>query len=277
MKPTQNFFQLPDRQELFYRIYGPARPVGVLIIIHGLGEHSGRYDDFANFLSGQGWRIYLYDQRGHGKTPGIRSYVEAFDILVEDLHSFVEFVAGQEGRRKPFLLGHSFGAQVVINYLTKYPSEVRGVMLSSPNIRLAMAVPWLKRFLGKWASCVLPSLSVPNDINPQWISHDKKVIQEYRDDPLVLNRITLRLGNELLQNLEVIPPMAAKIKTPIFLFQGSADKVTSPEGTREFYQQIPGKDKQLKIYPGFFHETLNERGRKQVYADVAHWLEKRVG
>jgi len=277
MKTNQDFFLLPDRQELFYRTLGPARPKGVLIILHGLGEHSGRYDDFAQFLAEAGWRIYLYDQRGHGKTPGIRSFVEAFDVLVDDLHHFVDFVAGREGRRKPFLLGHSFGGQVVVNYLAKYPSEVRGVILSSPNIRLAMGVPWLKRFLGRWVSCVLPSLSVPNDINPQWISHDKKVVQEYQEDPLVQNRITLRLGNELLENLDKVPQLAPKIKTPILLFQGSADKVTCPEGTKEFFQKISTKDKQLKIYPGFYHETLNESGRKQVYQDVAKWLEKRAG
>ena len=277
MKTTQDFFQLPDRQELFYRVYGPTRAKGILIILHGLGEHSGRYQDFAEFLAEAGWKTYLYDQRGHGKTPGIRSFVETFDILVEDLHQFVTFVTAQEGRRKPFLLGHSFGGQVVINYLTKYPSEVRGVILSSPNIRLAMTVPWIKKFLGKWVACILPGLSIPNDINPRWISHDKKIVQAYQEDPLVQNRITLRLGSELLENLEKVPPMASKIKTPILLFQGSADKVTCPDGTKEFYQKIPGKDKELKIYPGFFHETLNEQGKKQVYHDVAKWLEKRAG
>jgi alpha-beta hydrolase superfamily lysophospholipase len=136
-------------------------------------------------------------------------------------------------------------------------------------------VPWLKKFLGKWVSCLLPSLSVPNDIDPKWISHDKKVVERYMEDPLVQNRITLRLGSELLENLEAVPELAPKIKIPVLLFQGDADRVTCPEGTREFYQKIPGKDKQLKIYPGFFHETLNERGRKQVYQDVAHWLEAR--
>jgi alpha-beta hydrolase superfamily lysophospholipase len=277
LKPTQDFLRLSDRQELFYRVYGPSRPKGVLIILHGLGEHSGRYDDFAKFISGTGWKVYLYDQRGHGKTPGLRSYVESFHVLVDDLHQFVEFVTTQESRRKPFLMGHSFGGQVVINYLTQYPAEVRGVILSSPNIRLAMAVPWIKKFLGRWVSCLLPSFSVPNDINPRWISHDKKIVQAYQDDPLVQNRITLRLGNELLSNLEKVPGLAPKIKTPILLFQGSADKVTCPDGTKEFYQKIPGKDKELKIYPGFFHETLNEQGRKQVYHDVAKWLEKRVG
>lgn len=277
MKPSQDFFRLPDGQELFFRVYGPARSKGLLIIIHGLGEHIGRYQDFAGFLSEKGWRIYLYDQRGHGKTPGIRSFVDSFDVLVDDLHRFIKFVGAEEKRQKPFLMGHSFGGQVVVNYLAKYPSEVQGAILSSPNIRLAMEVPWLKKFLGRWASCLLPSLSIPNDLNPEWISHDKKVVQAYQEDPLVQNRITLRLGAELLKNLETVPELASKIKIPILLFQGSEDKITCPEGTKNFYQKISGKDKQLKIYPGLFHETLNERGKKQVYQDVAHWLEKRAG
>lgn len=275
MKYSQDFFQRPDRQELFYRCYGSGRGKGSLVIVHGLGEHSGRYDEFAKFLSARGWRVYCYDQRGHGKTPGIRSYVENFEVLVEDLRAFIAFVTARENRKKPFLMGHSFGGQVVINYLAQYPSEVRGAVLSAPNIQLAMKVPWLKRTLGRLVSSFLPSLSVPNDIDPKWISRDRKVVQQYQEDPLVQNRVTLSLGSELLENLDKVPSLAPKIKTPILLFQGSADRVTDPEGTKLFFQKIPIKDKKLKIYPGFFHEALNEQGKQQVYRDVARWLGER--
>jgi alpha-beta hydrolase superfamily lysophospholipase len=275
-KTFNNFLRFKDGQEIFYWGMKAPRQKGVLVIVHGLGEHSGRYLNFVEFLVKQGWTVYLYDQRGHGKTPGLRSYVENFEELVEDLYQFIHFVSEQEGGEKPFLLGHSFGGQVVINLLAKHPRVVPGVILSSPNIKLAMDVPWLKRFLGRWVSYIIPSFSIPNDIKPKWISHDPKVVHEYEKDRLVQNRITVRLGNEILENLNKVPELAEKIKIPIFLFHGSEDLVTCPKGTEEFFERMKHKDRQLKIYPGFFHETLNEKGKEEVYHDVANWLEERV-
>ncbi len=269
----QKFIRCPDGQEIFYWGITPKNPYGTLIILHGLGEHSGRYDDFANFLASNHWAVRLYDQRGHGKTPGIRAYVENFETLVDDLDFIVDQVHEESGS-KPYLLGHSFGGQVAINFLAKHAKKLSGAILSSPNIRLAMQVFWLKRFLGKYLSMVLPSLSIPNDIDPRLISHDKKVVAKYSADPLVAKKITLRLGDELLQNLEMVPELAAQIRLPLMIFHGSEDGITSVQGSKEFYQNLGSKDKTLKIYDGFFHETLNEIGRKEVYQNVIDWLKK---
>lgn len=271
-----DFLTLPDGQELFFRTVGPQNPKGVLILIHGLGEHSGRYHEFSQYLARHGWRVYLYDQRGHGKTPGLRAYVDTFGDLVEDLLTFIKHVKNQEPGKKLFLMGHSFGGQVAINFLAQHPREVKGAILSSPNIRLALQVPWIKRVLGRLVSNLLPSLSVPNDINPKDISHDQNVVRAYINDRLVYNKITIRLGAELLENLEHVMELAHKIKTPCLIFHGSADKVTSPEGSKDFFNNLHLKDRKLKIYPGFFHETLNEMGKERVYDDVHTWLEKRI-
>ena len=272
----KDFLTTSDRQEIYYWAMNPPKAHGSLVILHGLGEHSGRYKNFAKFLAKKGWAVYLYDQRGHGRTPGLRSYVESFDTLIEDLDQFIHFVRSQNKNRKPFLLGHSFGGQVAINYLARYGKNIEGAVLSSPNIQLAMRVPFLKRFFGKWISRVLPSLSIPNDIKAEWISHDKQVVEEYEKDQLIQHKITLRLGNEILENLENIFDLAPKIKMPVFFFHGSADKVTCPKGTEKFFNSIPSKDRELKIYPDFYHETLNEKGKEKVFADVVDWLEERA-
>jgi len=273
---TQNFFSLSDGQELFYQVFRPSKPKGCLVIIHGLGEHCGRYKGFCRYLAKKGWVTYTYDQRGHGKTPGLRSYVDDFQNLVDDLQDFITFVKKSEKRLKLFLLGHSFGGQVAINFLAQFPKLVHGALLSSPNIRLALRVPWLKRCLGKWVSILLPSLTIPNDVNPDYISHDHKVIEAYSEDRLVQRKISLRLGAELLDNLEEIEELAPHINTPCFLFHGSEDKITNPLGTEEFFQNISSKDRQLKIYPGFYHETLNEIGKERVYRDITQWLSDRI-
>jgi len=267
----QKFIECPDGQEIYYWGIAPKRAKGTVVLVHGLGEHSGRYRDFAEFLVSKGWEVRLYDQRGHGKTPGIRSYVEHFQDLVDDLGKVIQ-TAREDTGKKPFLLAHSFGGQVAINYLAGHGKEVQGAILSSPNIQLAMKVFWLKRFFGKYLSKVLPSVSIPNDVNPKLISHDPKVVEEYQRDPLVQSRITLRLGDELLENLDKVPAMARQMKLPILIFHGSADGITSVEGSKKFFQNVPSKDKSLKIYPDFFHETLNEIGRKEVYQDVLDWL-----
>lgn len=272
----QKFLTCSDGQEIFYWGYSPKNSKGTVVLVHGLGEHSGRYQHFAKYLVNHGWAIHLYDQRGHGKTPGIRSYVESFQDLISDLSMVLSRVEEDTGK-KPFLMGHSFGGQVAINFLAKHSKMVAGAILSSPNIQLAMKVFWLKRVLGKYLSIVLPSLSVPNDIDPKLISHDPLVIENYKKDPLVQSRITLRLGDQLLENLDNVPALAKKIKCPVLIFHGSDDGVTCVKGSQEFYKNLKVKDKTLKIYPEFFHETLNEIGREEVYQDVLTWLDQHHG
>ncbi len=273
---TQNFFPLKDGNELFFRTYHPAKAKGVIIVVHGMGEHSGRYDHFARYLADHGWTLYLYDLRGHGKSPGIRVFIEKFQDYIEDLYQFIRMIQKKEAEERIFLLGHSFGAQICINFLSQHPREVKGAILSSPNIRLALKVPKLKQTLGQVLSNFLPSLSVANDIDPKAISHDQAVVDKYREDKLVQDKITLRLGSEMLKNLDQIFHLAPKIKTPCLVFHGSGDRITSPQATEEFFEYMTVKDRELKIYPGFLHETLNEIGKERVYEDIARWLNLRV-
>lgn len=275
VKIEQNFFLVNDGQELFYRHFQISKPKGTVVLVHGIGEHCSRYDDFSNFLASQGFEVYLYDQRGHGKTPGLRSYAESISALVNDLFEFAKWVKGKINHQNFYLMGHSFGGQVAVNFLSAHPKLFKGAILSSPNIELAMEVPWLKRFLGSLISQVLPSLSIPNDVNPKLLSHDPEIVQAYQKDRLVQRKITLRLGNEILENLKLMPALAEDVKVPIFIFHGSEDKITSPQGSKNFYDLLKVKDRIFKLYRGFFHETLNEVGKKEVYQDVVDWLNKR--
>jgi alpha-beta hydrolase superfamily lysophospholipase len=202
--------------------------------------------------------------------------VDRFQDLVDDLHYFMEHVSRNGRTAQPYVMGHSFGGQVVINFLAQHPKEVPGAVLSSPNIKLVTDVPWLKRTLGKMASRAVPYLRVPNEVNPEMISHDIEIVRKYRGDKLVQNKITLRLGAELLDNLDNIMELAPKIKTPCLIFHGGGDRITSPEASENFFKKMKVRDREMKIYPGFYHETLNEIGKERVYQDVATWLSGRI-
>lgn len=276
LQEEKDFFLARDGQELYYTVTHPKRAKGVILLLHGMAEHSGRYTAFANFLAESGWMVYRYDQRGHGRTPGLRCYVENLDILVEDLEEVLHWIKTKHPRKKLFLLGHSFGGQVSLNFLAAHPKMVQGAILSSPNIALAMKVPWITKVVGQFASKFLPSFHIPNDVDPKWVSRDPKVVKAYQEDRLVEDKISLRLGAEVLKNLEELPAKAKKIRTPVLFFQGSGDKITCPQATQDFFEHVSAKDRHLKIYPGFYHETLNELGKAEVYQDVLHWLEERV-
>lgn len=270
----ERFIPMPDGQEIYCRISGPKNSKAPIVLAHGLGEHCGRYEEFSEFLNEKGYQVYCYDHRGHGKSTGIRSYSERFSELYEDLSSLVSFVEKDSGKKKPYLLAHSFGGQVAVNFLARYPKKVRAAVLSAPNLKLAMELGFLKKHLGRLFSYLLPTFAIANEVDPQAISRDPKVVEAYRKDPLIEKNITLRLGAMILDNLEEVLSLAPKVKVPCFLFHGDADKVVSLEGTKTFYKGLKIKDKTLKIYPGFYHECLNDLGKEKVYQDVVTWLEK---
>lgn len=272
----EGFFKAKDQTELFYYSLRAKEPKGTLVVVHGLDEHSGRYRHFAEYLTGQGWQIYLYDQRGHGRSKGLRGYAEGMQQLAEDLHVFVEWVKKQEKTDKVFVLGHSFGGQVTINYLADYAPELRGAVLSAPNVQLALPVSPLKKSVGRFLSNFLPTLRIANDVKPEYVSRDPEVVRDYCNDPFLQQKISLRLGAAILDNLDEIIDLATKIKLPCLVLHGSEDKITAKEGSETFFKKLSSKDKKLKIYSKFYHEILNEPEKLEVYQDICHWLQERL-
>lgn len=266
----------PDGVELAYTSLVPPKPKGTVVILHGLGEHSARYLDFARFLNRHGWTVYFYDQRGHGKSGGPRMYADDIGQLAEDLGAFLSWVAKKNPGSPLFLFAHSFGAQVAANYLAGGAQELDGAVFSAPNLKVAVPIFFLKRLAAKALTTVLPRLLVANDIPPEYISRDPQVVEHYKRDPLIQDKISVQLGTKLLDNVDRISELAPLIKLPVFFLHGSADKITSPEGSREFYDRLGSADKSYKSYRGFFHELINEPGKEEVYNDVEHWLEKRA-
>lgn len=272
----ESYFKAHDHHRLYYRSYPAKRPKGVLLFVHGLNEHSGRYSHPVKYFSERDYTLYLFDHRGHGKSDGLRSFVDNFDTYLKDLHHFTQMVAEAEKGKKLFMIGHSMGGQVVINYVEKYKNPLTGFLTSSANIETAVRIPWLKKKFCLALAQFAPRLSVTNEIDPKWISRDKEVVREYKKDPLVSKKITLKLAAEIIENQKGILKLADAIRLPALIMHAGDDHICKAEGSKKFFRKLASSDKALKIYDGFYHELFNEIGKEKVFADMDHWLEKHL-
>jgi acylglycerol lipase len=257
---------------LYYQAWRVAQPKKVLVFVHGLGEHSGRYQHPVSYFTGHGYTCYAYDHQGHGCSEGQRAYVSTFRGYISDLMKFLKFVSEKEKNKEIILIGHSMGGQIVLNYGAQY-SDVVGIIVSSPNVKVAN-VPVAKVMAAKIMTWLAPRLPLANEVDPTKLSHDPKVVEAYVNDPLVYRKITVRLAAEILTNQEKMDTVARDFRVPCLLMHGGDDEVCDPNGTEQFFQNILIQDKELKIYEGLYHEIFNEKERAQVFRDMEVWIEK---
>lgn len=272
MNPFESYFKSHNHHRLYYQVWKPEKPKAVLIFVHGLNEHSGRYDYPVQYFFEHGFTLYLFDQQGHGRSDGLRSFVDDFESYLKDLHEFVKHIQNEEKKKKNFMIGHSMGGQIALNYVAKYPHDLDGLITSSANVQMALKVPWLKRVLGLSLAKYFPRFTLANEIDPKWISRDHEVVRAYKKDPLVSKKITLRLASEMIKNQEALFGLASKVKLPAFILHGGDDHICATEGSRQFFEKMGSKDKSFKIYDGFYHEIFNEFGKEEVFKDIERWV-----
>lgn len=279
MEAEGEHFSASDGTRLQYRAWEPPDPRAALIVAHGLGEHSGRYAGLARRLSLLGVSTYAIDHRGHGASGGQRGHADRFDRYVEDFHAFRLRVAPRVPPAAPtFLLGHSMGGLIGIRYLQEHPDGgFRGVILSAPQLRIALSVPrWLQR-LARGFSRLAPRLPFSNGIDAEDLSHDPAAVASYRADPLVHDRITARLFVEMLQAMEQARGGCHLVRTPTLFLVPEADPVVDSAATLEFAACMDPQAATVHRYPGLYHEPLNELEGERVTAAMLDWLEARMG
>jgi len=262
-----------DQVELFWRKDQPGQPRAVLIVVHGLAEHSGRYEYLAQRLNRAGWGVYRFDHRGHGRSGGERAYVENFMQFVEDTALVVD-LAGRENPGVPlFMFGHSMGGLVAAVYGIRYRGALAGQVFSGALTREPAGAAQLKNT----DFAALPAtVKVPNALSGL-ISRDEEVVRAYQDDPLVLKEVSVRLLGEISINGPAwLDAHVREYQGPCLVLHGGADRIVDPEAARWFHAQVSSADKELRIYDGLYHEILNEREKEAVIDDVIRWLEKRL-
>jgi acylglycerol lipase len=251
-------------------------PVGILVIVHGLKDHSGRYSEVSQELARDGYAVQSYDLRGHGDSAGDRVWIESFDDYVKDLRIFLARVRNQYPGKPLFLFGHSMGGAIATLFVLRDHPDIQGLVLSAPALKRGENVSGFLAATAKLLGTVAPRLAVLN-LDDNDFSRDRSVIKAMAEDPLVYHSAgPARTGKELLKAMEEIQEKAPQLNVPFLVMHGTDDKVTNPNGSTELHSRARSENKTLKIYSGFYHDLLHEPGRDEVLKDLKSWLASRI-
>lgn len=260
--------QAYDGLNLYMTTDTPESPRAVVIISHGMCEHSGRYAAVTQKLFDRGFKVYRYDLRGHGKSEGKRGFYSAPDEITEDLHRIVDIASEENPGLKRFLLGYSMGGFAVADFCTKYPDKAEGAILFDAATRDNLGG------FSRISQSLDPLTRFPNKLAKR-LTSNPEVTAAYKTDPLNASYFTAGLSQQLtlgIQQLAANPTFCL----PVLLLHGEKDTLVDPSDSTDFFAQIASEDKQLKIYGNTQHEIFNESVKNQVMADVTRWIENRL-
>jgi alpha-beta hydrolase superfamily lysophospholipase len=272
MKRTEGYFKGFQDQELFYQAWLHPKPVGTLVVTHGMGEHSECYSRLAEGVSAAKWDVYAWDLRGHGRSDGQRGVIGDFKEFTEDLVNFLKVLKSTPHPK--VLLGHSMGGLINLRMLLDHPEvDIDLVTLSSPLLGIAVKVPEIKKRAANLLAKYLPSFTLHNEIKYTDLTRDKKVVEEYNRDQLRHDRTSANLYLQLISAMEYVLAHAKEIQKPILVQQAGDDRIVDRQASQLLYQSLGSEDKTWMVYEGFRHEIFNELDRDRVFSDLVNWLE----
>lgn len=268
------FFTAADGTKLFHQAWRPfAEPRAALVIVHGLKDHSTRYAAAAEDLARHGYAVHAFDLRGHGRSEGVRVYVDTFGDYVSDVDTFVQRVRRAEGALPVFLFGHSMGGAIVTTYVETKQPELAGLVLSGAALKVN-ALPF--KILGTMITDAIAPKAPVFQLDLSQFSRDAAVRRDNAADPLVYQEpAPARTAAELINAIERMRGRFEEVTVPLLVMHGGADEVTPPSGSRELYERAKSADKTLTIYDGLFHDLLHEPERGKVLSDMTAWMDAR--
>jgi alpha-beta hydrolase superfamily lysophospholipase len=277
MNHIEGNFKDVRNANIYYQAWLPEGEVkAVLLVVHGLGEHCGRYMNVVNHFVPLGYAVYGFDHIGHGRSEGLREVVECFTDYTDTLAIYCEMVKDWQAGKPIFPLGHSMGGLIVPYYLLDHQASFRGTVISAPLVKVGDSVSQATIILGKILSILAPKMGMMA-LDANGISCDPKVVEAYVNDPLVFHGKTpARLAVELLKAMLRVTAEADKISLPFIVVQGGEDKLVDPGGAQMLYDRASSTDKTIKIYDELHHEVFNEPERARVLKDVETWLAAHV-
>lgn len=274
MVQTEGKFSDAEGRSIYYQYWTPDTvPRAVLLIVHGAGEHSARYQQLASYFTRRGYAIAALDHPGHGKSEGRYGHVNRFEDFVAALEIFQRKVAADFSGLPLILVGHSMGGLISGLYLLRHQQDFVGCVLSGPAIKTEIEPPALQMLLIRFLSLVAPTAGVLQ-LDATGVSRDPAVVADYVDDPLVNHgKMSARMVAELFKGMSDLQAGAKRITLPLLLLHGEADVMAAPEGSRFMYENAGSPDKTLKIYPDLYHEIFNEPEHESVFVDMLNWCD----
>ncbi len=255
---------------LFRRSWLPQTSERIIILVHGYGEHSGRYEHTASDLARAGFEVHAYDQQGHGRSGGTRCHVRRFEQLLDDLEGFVAAVRAERPPLPVAVVGHSMGGLVVAAYASQRNPKVAGVVTSAAALAMPEDLSRARVIAVRGLKWLAPRLSFASKLDPKALSRDPEVVRAYLEDPLVQRKITASLASELLSAMK--RTTAAAVGVPMLLLHGEDDRICPVAGSRSFFEQLTVTQRGLRTYPGLRHEIFNEPERATVLGDLVGWI-----
>jgi alpha-beta hydrolase superfamily lysophospholipase len=252
---------------------GDGAPRAAVLVVHGLGEHAGRYDPLARRLNDWGFAVRSYDQYGHGESGGIRGGLPQAGRLIDDLTDIVESTRKRFPGVPLVLLGHSLGGLVSAGFVARGVLPVDALVLSSPA--LALRTSFVQKLLLEVVPRVAPNVTVGNGLNPEFLSHDPAVVAAYKADPRVHDRISGRLGRFIADEGQLVRTRTPHWNVPTLLLYAGDDRLVDPAGSRAFAEHAPKSLVTTHCFPDLWHEIFNERDAEPVFDALRQWLDAR--
>ena len=277
MKRSEGRFEGAGGYQLFAQSWLPDRsPAAILAIVHGFGEHSGRYGNVVAEMVARNIGVAGFDLRGHGRSPGQRGHINSWNEYHDDLQAFLNWIVEQKFGNATFLLGHSLGSLIVAEFILSQPKDLAGIVLSSLGVDpVGIAKPLIVA-TARLLSRPWPTFPVKLGLDPLLLSRDRQVVQAFNADPLVHGMTSMRWGTETLAVIERIKASASRIDAPLLLLHGTADRINSLAGAQAFFHKASPDKGEFRRYVDSFHEPHNDLDQKKVVADIANWIHKHL-
>jgi acylglycerol lipase len=262
-----------DDVRIAWRAWEPVRPTAALIVVHGLGDHAGRYTEFGERMGAAGIATYALDLRGHGRSTGRRGDLPSFDDVLRDIDTFRSDIARRNDAATPvFLLGQSLGGLIALRCMQEHGDRYRGAVICSPWLATAMPVPRWKLALAPLLARLLPTLQIPHGLVPAELSRDRAVVHAYRDDALVQPYITPRTYARITDAIARVGRHDTRFAAPLLFMMGGADRVVDTDVTLAFARAVPAPDVTIRVLPDHLHELLLEVDRAAIHDEIAGWV-----
>ena len=268
----EGFLAGADGFQLFTRTWIPeSDPRAVLLLVHGLGSHSGSFSYLAEMLVGYGYALYGLDLRGHGRSQGQRGFIRTWEDYRSDLRSFQEWVDCQAANCTRFLVGHSLGAVVVLDYVMRMQPSLAGAIALAPALG-EVGVPPVKLAVGQLLSTIWPRFTLDTGIDPFKGARDPQLLEEFLNDPLRHTKGTARLATEFFDTVDWIQSHPENLQVPLLILHGESDVVALPESSAQFVAQLQHPDTSRLAYPQCFHDIHRDLACDSVVDDLVNWL-----